>query len=153
MKVVPLSDEDKRAIFRWIDLGCPIDLDYDPNSPDTRGYGWMLDDNRPTLAVTYPREYQQEPLSKILVGMHDYYTGLDLESFRVVTDFPVSDKAAGENLASLMRETAPGVWELKFERPIAQLKRGKIVVSIKDKQGNTTAVDRLFTVETKTALK
>jgi hypothetical protein len=153
VKVAPLTDEDKRTIYRWIDLGCPIDLDYDPNSPDARGYGWMLDDNRPTLAVTSPRERQQEPLAKILVGMHDYYTGLDQASLRVVTDFAVNDKPAGENLASLMQETSPGVWELKLEKPIAQLKHGKIVVSIKDKQGNITTVDRLFSVETKTALK
>ena len=28
-KVQPLTDEDRRTICRWIDLGCPIDLDYD----------------------------------------------------------------------------------------------------------------------------
>ena len=27
-KVQPLSDEDRRTIVRWIDLGCPIDLDF-----------------------------------------------------------------------------------------------------------------------------
>ena len=51
----PLTDEDRRTLVRWIDLGCPIDLDYDPENPETRGYGWMLDDNRPTLTLTYPR--------------------------------------------------------------------------------------------------
>src|SRR5262249_55287335 len=45
-KVAPLSDEDKRTLVRWIDLGCPIDLDYDPKKPEERG-GWMLDDQRP----------------------------------------------------------------------------------------------------------
>ena len=54
-KVQPLTDEDRRTIVRWIDLGCPIDLDYDPAHPDKRGLGWMLDENRPTLEalVTY----------------------------------------------------------------------------------------------------
>jgi hypothetical protein len=151
VKVAPLTDEDKRTLFRWIDLGCPIDLDYNPAKPDERGYGWMLDDNRPTLTVTYPHEHQRESLTKILVGMHDYYTGLDRASFRVVTDFPLNGTPAGVNLASRMRQTSPGVWELKLEQPIAQLERGKIVVSIRDMQGNTTTVDRLFTVETKTA--
>ena len=33
IKVAPLSDEDRRTIVRWIDLGCPIDLDYDPAHP------------------------------------------------------------------------------------------------------------------------
>ena len=30
IKVAPLSDEDRRTLVRWIDLGCPIDLDFDP---------------------------------------------------------------------------------------------------------------------------
>lgn len=46
----PLSDEDRRTLVHWIDLSCPIDLNYDPTQPDQCGYGWMLDDNRPTLA-------------------------------------------------------------------------------------------------------
>src|SRR5262249_51666884 len=54
IKVAPLTDEDRLALVRWIDLGCPIDLDYDPAHPDKRGYGWMCDDNRPTLPLTYP---------------------------------------------------------------------------------------------------
>src|SRR6185503_15682722 len=43
VKVEPLSDEDRRTIVRWIDLGCPIDYDYDPKDPAKRGRGWMLD--------------------------------------------------------------------------------------------------------------
>src|SRR5437660_12352628 len=39
VKVEPLSDEDKRTIIRWIDLGCPIDFDYDAKHPERRGYG------------------------------------------------------------------------------------------------------------------
>ena len=50
-KVKPLTDEDRRTLARWIDLGCPIDLDYDPDHPEKRGYGWMLDDNRPVLTL------------------------------------------------------------------------------------------------------
>ena len=45
-KVRPLIDEDRRTIVRWIDLGCPIDLDHDPEHPQRRGRGWMLDDQR-----------------------------------------------------------------------------------------------------------
>ncbi len=48
VKVAPLTDENRRTLVRWIDLGCPIDLDYDPAKPKATGYGWMLDDNRPT---------------------------------------------------------------------------------------------------------
>ena len=47
----PLTDEDRLTLVRWIDLGCPIDLDYDPENPKANGYGWMLDDKRPTLTL------------------------------------------------------------------------------------------------------
>ena len=33
-KVAALSDEDRRTLTRWIDLGCPVDLDYDPKQPE-----------------------------------------------------------------------------------------------------------------------
>src|SRR5205823_554849 len=69
-KVKALTDEDRRTIVRWIDLGCPIDLDYDAAKPQAAGYGWMCDDNRPTLTLTYPRAGANELLTRILVGMH-----------------------------------------------------------------------------------
>src|SRR5262249_425246 len=53
IKVAPLTDEDRRTIVRWIDLGCPIDFDFDAERPESRGRGWLADDNRPTLTVTY----------------------------------------------------------------------------------------------------
>src|SRR5439155_15852240 len=40
IKVAALTDEDRRTLVRWIDLGCPIDLDYDPAHPGRRGFGW-----------------------------------------------------------------------------------------------------------------
>src|SRR5271156_6164505 len=86
IKVAPLTDEDRRTLVRWIDLGCPIDLDYDPAKPADRGYGWMLDDNRPTLTLTYPKAGVNESLTRLLVGMHDMDTGLDMSSFQVVAD-------------------------------------------------------------------
>src|SRR5262249_20084827 len=112
-KVKPLSDEDRRTIIRWIDLGCPIDLDFDTKEPQKRGYGWMFDDQRPTLTLTYPRAGSNEALSRIVVGMHDYNTGLDMDSFQVIADFPVDDTEAGKDLASKFKAKAPGVWELQ----------------------------------------
>jgi hypothetical protein len=116
IKVAPLSDEDRRTLVRWIDLGCPLDL-------DPRGQGWMFDDNRPTLALTYPRLGANEPLTRLLVGMHDYGTGLNMESFQVTADFAIDGVAAGENLASKFTHKGEGVWE-----------------------GNLTKIERSFTV-------
>jgi hypothetical protein len=146
IKVAPLSAEDRLTLVRWIDLGCPIDLDYDPARPKERGHGWMLDDTRATLTLTYPRAGANPPLTRIVVGMHDYYTGLDMDSFRVVADFTLDGKAAGQNLAPNFKEKSPGVWEWALARPLRDLPRGKLTVSVKDRQGNITRIERTFAV-------
>jgi DNA-binding beta-propeller fold protein YncE len=148
IKVPPLTDEDRRTVARWIDLGCPIDMDpqYDPRNPRSRSFGWMGDDQRPTLTLTYPAPGPNPPLTRILVGMHDAYTGLDRDSFEVVADFPLAGSQAGQNLASKFRPTSPGVWELRLDRPITDLPRGRLTVSVKDHQGNRSRIERTFSV-------
>jgi hypothetical protein len=146
IKVAPLTDEDKRTLVRWIDLGCPIDLDYDPAHPEKPGRGWMLDDQRPTLALTSPQAGPNPALDRLLVGMHDYGTGLDLASFEVVADFPVDGIPAGQNLAKKFKALPDYRWELRLSKAVADLPRGKLTVSIKDKQGNTSRIERSFSV-------
>jgi hypothetical protein len=146
IKVAPLTDEDRRTLVRWIDLGCPIDLDYDPQHPERRGYGWACDDQRPTLTLTCPQAGVNAALSRILVGMHDYYSGLDPKSFEVVADFPLDGAAAGDNLASRFRPKGDGVWELKLARPLTGLAKGKLTVAVKDRQGNVSHIERTFSV-------
>lgn len=146
IKVAPLTDEDRRTIVRWIDLGCPVDHDFDPKQPQRRGTGWMLDDQRPTLTLTYPQAGHNEALSRLLVGMHDYDTGLDMASFDVVADFPIDGIAAGTNLAPKFRPKSRGVWEFALATPLASLEKGKLTVSIKDRQGNTSRIERGFSV-------
>ena len=63
LQVPALTDEDKRTLVRWIDLGCPIDLDHDK--------GWFLDDQRLTLTLTSPQAGPNVGLPYIVVGMHD----------------------------------------------------------------------------------
>jgi hypothetical protein len=146
VKVAPLTDEDRLTLVRWIDLGCPIDLDFDPARPEARGYGWMCDDNRPTLTLTSPRQGNNAELSRILVGMHDYYSGLDGDSFEVVADFAIDGTPAGANLAAKFRPKSKGVWELVLQKPIARLERGKVRVAVKDRQGNRAHLERSFSV-------
>ncbi len=147
IKVPPLSDEEQLIFVRWVDLGCPIDLDYDPENPDRRGQGWMLDEGPPTLALTGPQPgVNAQALMSILVGMHDYYTGLDMDSFTVTADFKVNGIAAGENLASQFQILSAGRWELKLAKPITMLPHGTLAVSVKDRQGNISRIERTFSV-------
>jgi hypothetical protein len=147
IKVEPLSNEDKLTLVRWIDLGCPIDLDYDLRHPADRKLGWLLDEGRPTLTLTEPEPgVNAEPLTRILIGMHDYATGLDQESFQVTADFPLAGSKPGNNLAPRFQQTRAGIWELKLPEPISKLQRGKLTVSIKDHQGNLSRVERSFSI-------
>jgi hypothetical protein len=143
--VKPLTDEDRLTIVRWIDLGCPIDLDFDPQNPAKTGFGWMLDDQRPTLTMATPALGTNPPLERIRIGMSDY-GGLDEKSLTVVADFAVNGLAAGENLAAKFKQTAPGVWELPLQEPFRG-PRGKLTVSVKDRQGNITRIARHFKIE------
>jgi hypothetical protein len=147
-KVQPLSDEDRRTIVRWIDLGCPIDVDpqYDPTVPGSRSFGWLADDQRPTLTLTYPSPGENRELSRILIGMADAYTGIDAAGFQVTADFAVDGIAPGENLASRFTALSEGRWEWQLARPIVDLSAGTLTVSIKDRQGNTSSIQRRFSV-------
>ena len=53
---------------------------------------------------------------------------------------------AGQNLAGKFKPTTPGVWELKFDKAITALPKGKLTVAVKDKQGNVTRIERSFSV-------
>ena len=114
------------------------------NKPATRGYGWMADDNRPTLTLTYPHAGVNAALSRIVVGMWDYDTGLNLDSFVVKADFALDGVAAGENLASKFKPATRGVWEWQLDKPLAALEKGRITVAIKDNAGNVTRIERTF---------
>ncbi len=142
--VVPLSDEDRRTIVRWIDLGCPIDLEYDSQEPTRTGFGYMLDDQRPTLTLQEPQRDGAAEFSRIVVGMHDYGTGLNPKSFTVTADFEVNGIAAGENLASRFAEVNQGVWEWKLAQPQARKPGGILSISIADRQGNITRLERRY---------
>jgi hypothetical protein len=146
IEVEPLSDQDRRTIVRWIDLGCPIDLDYDPAQPDRRGYGWMCDDNRPTLSLSQPEPGYNGALARILVGMDDYYTGLDLATFQVTATIPVNGVAPGGNLADRFLPIDEGVWSLALDPPLEQAADAELTVSIRDRAGNESRIERRFSV-------
>ena len=152
VKVAPLSDEDRRTILRWIDLGCPIDLDARKDrTADARPYGWFCDDNRPVIALASPAAGENGPVSRIVLGLHDYYTGLAEGTFRVTADFPLAGARPGEDIAARFRDVGDGVRELVLPEPIGDLKRGTLLVSVQDRQGNIARVKRTFSVSQRIA--
>jgi hypothetical protein len=144
IKVEPITDEDRRTIARWIDLGCPIDLDYVAEAGDDRGFGWMCDDNRPTLALTLPRPGKNDAVDRIVLGMYDVYSGIDAASFEVTADVAINGKPAGENLAALFEEVGQGVRQLKLVEPIESREKRKLVISVRDREGNQSHIERTF---------
>jgi Hydrazine synthase alpha subunit middle domain len=138
VKVARLSDDDKLTLARWIDIGCPIDRD--------AREGWLLDEGRPTLTLTYPQAGANTKLDRILIGMHDYGTGLDLATFKVTADFAIDGVKAGENLARRFKSVAAGVWELRVARPPASLRQARLNVEVRDRQGNTARIERTFSL-------
>ncbi|MGE3539940.1 MAG: hypothetical protein AB7N91_21210 [Candidatus Tectimicrobiota bacterium] len=151
IKVAPLTDEDRRTIVRWIDLGCLIDLAPANQSkkPKAIASSGLSDDQRPTLTLTYPEPGVNAPLYRILIGMHDYDAGLDLQSLQVVADFPVDGLPSGQNLASRFQALTDNRWEWRLSKPITELSRGKLVVSVKDNQSNMSKIERIFSVSSK----
>ena len=78
--------------------------------------------------------------------MHDYYAGLDMDSFTVKADFPIGETQPGENLAPRFRPVGEGVYEWKLSKPITTLPKGILTVSVMDLQGNVTRIERTFRV-------
>lgn len=145
VKVPPLNSHEKLTLVRWVDIGCPIDADYKPGE---RGRGWMLDEGRPTLTLTSPEPgVNAKPLSRILIGMHDYLSGLDAQSLSVVADFEVDGVPPGENLAAKFKPLPESRWELVLSKPIEKLAQGNLVVSVKDRQENIAKIKRSFSIE------
>ncbi len=142
--VPPLSEDEKMLFARWVDLGCPINRN-DEHGEDDKG--WFLDELRPTLTLSSPRAGKLPgPLSMIRIGAFDYYSGLDLDSLSVITNFGVNGHAPGEELASLLRSSKDHIWTVALMDPITNLTNGEISVSIKDRQGNISIIKRTFHV-------
>ncbi len=141
--VPPLSEDEKMLFARWIDLGCPITP---ANDEERAGYGWFLDELRPTLSISSPATRRvAEPIDVIRFGAFDYYSGLDEDSMSVAADFMVNGRAAGAELSDLF-DRDDGVWTLTLDAPIADEEERTLVVRVRDNAGNWSEVTRVFRV-------
>jgi hypothetical protein len=100
------------------------------------------------LTLSLPRAgTQTQPLTLIRLGAYDYYSGLDVSSLSVKANFDLSGKRVGTELAPLFAQTGDHIWTLPVNPAIANLRRGELTVSVKDKQGNITKIVRSFSVQ------
>jgi hypothetical protein len=140
-----LSDDEKMTFARWIDLGCPIDV----GTGDDANYGWFLDEMRPTVTVSSPRQNRNStPLSELRVGFADADSGLDPTTYSVTADFPVNGQAAGSELSGLGTFVAPGVLSIPLQARLWNLATQYVTASVADLQGNTNTVVVRFWVDT-----
>jgi hypothetical protein len=145
--VPPLTDDEKLRFVRWIDLGCPIDLD--GARSEGEGYGWYLDDLRPTLTVSSPRPGRNESsIDEIRFGIADAYTGIDPSSLSVTADFPVAGRKAGAQLADLAKHQGGRVYTIPLASPLPPMRSAHVTIEVADRQGNRTRVVRRFTTAT-----
>lgn len=132
-----LSDDERRTIAAWIDTGatyCATERACQDSMP-------------PTVRVTSPQAGKNEGWARILLGMVDVGSGLNLASLEVVADVAIDGVAAGTNLASRFTALTGGRWEWVFSQPMPLLPRAVLVVRVKDKIGNGREVRRVFHVE------
>lgn len=134
-----LTAEEKLTFARWIDLGSPIDI----GNP---ALGWLLDDLKPTVAVSLPRPgLAGELVDTIRFGLADANSGIDLASLSVTADFPVAGRTPGAELADLALPVpdAAGVFTIDTGN-LAALVQATVHVEVRDQQGNVTRVARTF---------
>jgi hypothetical protein len=69
-----------------------------------------------------------------------------MDSFQAVADFSLDGVAAGQNLSTRFKAKSPGVWEWTLDKRLTDLPKGKLTVSVRDRQGNRTTIERVFSV-------
>lgn len=135
-----VTDAQRRLIATWIDTGGTIDLGKGGKPSGIR------DDTRPTLVVTWPAPGTQGPVTRVLLGMHDYGSDLDMATFSVTADVAIDGIPAGTNLASRFRALEGSRWEWTPSKPLSAITRATFTVKIRDKTGNVAETARTFSV-------
>ena len=138
-----LSMDEKLTFARWIDLGCPINA----GQGDNANFGWFVDDNRPTLAVSLPRAGQNTgPLTQLRVGIADAYTGIAPGTLSIKADIVINGRSAGQELADLAQTSGEGIYTIGLTPPLSGVALAHLRVQVADRQGNVTRVNQQFSV-------
>ncbi len=139
-----LTMKQKMTFARWVDLGAPLDIS------QTRGtnLGWFVDDVKPTITISQPRQNLNfQTIDKIVVGLADANSGINISTLSIKADFIVNGQAANTELSSLTTLVAAGVYQIQLNNPLPpeSIER-HIMAEIYDNQGNVKRVNlRFFT--------
>ncbi|HZR20413.1 MAG TPA: hypothetical protein VFE51_24235 [Verrucomicrobiae bacterium] len=143
-QVPSLGEDEKITIARWIDLGCPINT----GSGSDANYGWFLDEVRPTVTISSPRQNQNVvPLTELRVGVADADSGLNPATLSIRADFSVNGAPVGTELAGQGKFVGPGIFSIPLNPPISNLATQHVTAWIADRQGNTNVVKFRFWVD------
>ncbi len=139
-----LTMKQKMTFARWIDLGAPLDISQSTGT----NLGWFVDDSKPTLTITQPRQnINNQTINTIRFAMADANSGINFSSLSVTADFPVNGLAAETELSHLVTESGDGIYTIALDQSlnIDPVER-HIRVSVNDNQGNIQRKDlRFFT--------
>ena len=139
-----LTIDQKMAFARWIDLGAPVDI-----SPS--GLGWFVDDVKPTLTISMPKQnLNSGQINKFVFGIADANSGIDLSTLSVKANFSVNGNPANSELKSLAVNIGDGIYEIQLNSsiPYTALQR-HLKIEITDNQGNIKRTDlRFYTLGT-----
>ena len=140
--VPPLSEDEKRTLARWIDLGSPINSGFETGDG---AFGWFLDDLRPTLSVSLPRRgINSDPVTAIRFGLVDNLSGIAPATLSVKASFAVAGRDPDQELADLATQIGDGIFAIALAEPIPPLEGATVRVEVADVQGNVTRVERAF---------
>ena len=139
-----LTMEEKMTFARWIDLGAPLDVSFHRGT----NLGWFIDDNKPTLTITQPKQNNNSSVvNEIVISVSDAYTGVDVTSLSIKADFVVNGHAENAELISFFTNLGGGIYRLQLTQSLAidNIER-HVYAEVKDNQGNVKRVNlRFFT--------
>jgi len=150
--VPPLSDEDRRTIVRWIDLGCPIDLT-DSSDRRKQNVGWFADDAPPIVALAELPPAGSSSRGAVALGFTDYESGVDEKALRVTADCKINGAPAGTDLSSQFVRQPDGARILSLQDVDASPTGIHMTAVVVDRAGNKTVRERTIYLPVAAATK
>ncbi|MBL4774082.1 MAG: hypothetical protein JKX98_10980 [Alcanivoracaceae bacterium] len=137
-----LTMAEKMTFARWVDLGAPIDISVTTGT----GLGWFVDDVKPTLTISKPKQkLNTGQINKFVFGIADVNSGIDFSTLSVKANFSVNGNSANSELKSLAVNVGDGIYEIQLNTAIPKNTfQRHLKIEITDNQGNIKRTDLLF---------